>query len=94
MTAQILAVAIFLVMFFLIITERFPKQYTTLICGALTLLLVFTVGFGIVEGNWGKAANAIKETLNVHNIFTAGFWYTAAGESESKGIDWATIIFL
>ena len=78
MIAQILAVAIFLVMFGLIITERFPKQYTTLVCGALTLILVFVLGM----------------QLDVHNIFTAGFWYTAAGENESKGIDWATIIFL
>lgn len=92
--AQFFAVAIFLVMFFLIITERFPKQYTTLVCGVLTLLLVFVVGFGVNGGDWSHAALAIKETLNVHTIFKLGFWYTAAGEVESSGIDWGTIIFL
>ena len=97
MIAQILAVAIFLVMFGLIITERFPKQYTTLVCGALTLILVFVLGMQLDVHFFGKEYStfeSIKETLNVHNIFTAGFWYTAAGENESKGIDWATIIFL
>lgn len=97
MVAQILAVAIFLVMFALVITEKFPKQYTTLVCGALTLILVFGVGMQVDGHFFGKAYNSLeslKETLNVHNIFTLGFWYTAAGESESKGIDWATIIFL
>ena len=42
--AQILAVVIFLVMFFAIIVEIIERQWTTLICGALTLLLVFGLG--------------------------------------------------
>lgn len=97
MFAQIFAVTIFLIMFGLIITERFPKQYTTLVCGALTLLLVFGLGMQLDIHLFGKEYSSlvsIKETLNIHNIFTPGFWYTAAGEEESKGIDWATIIFL
>lgn len=97
MIAQIIAIGIFLVMFFLIITEKFPKQWTTLVCGALTLILVFGLGMQLDVHLFGKEYNtfeSIKETLNVHNILTAGFWYTAAGENESKGIDWATIIFL
>ena len=97
MIAQIFAVTIFLIMFGLIITERFPKQYTTLVCGALTLVLVFGLGMQLDIHFFGKDYSSlvsIKETLNIHNIFTPGFWYTAAGESESKGIDWATIIFL
>ena len=97
MVAQITAVVIFLVMFILIITEKFPKHFTTLVCGALTLILVFGVGMNIDNHFFGKDYNGLEsilETLNVKNIFTAGFWYTAAGENESKGIDWATIIFL
>ena len=47
MVAQITAVVIFLVMFILIITEKFPKHFTTLVCGALTLILVFGVGMNI-----------------------------------------------
>lgn len=97
MVAQITAVVIFLVMFILIIMEKFPKQYITLVCAVLTLALVFGLGMNIDNHFFGKDYNALEstmETLNVKNIFTLGFWYTAAGESESKGIDWATIIFL
>ena len=38
--AQIFAVIIFLAMFTLIITEKFERQWVTLVCGGLTLLLV------------------------------------------------------
>ena len=96
MVSQILAVAIFLVMFGLIITERFPRQYVTLCCGALTLLLVFGLGMQVDNHFFGKDYNgleAIKETLSLHTFFTKEFWY-AVGESESKGINWATILFI
>lgn len=97
MVAQITAVVIFLVMFSLIITEKFPKQFTTLVCGALTLILVFGVGMNVdnqISGGHYNWVTSLRETLNVENIFKLGFWYTAAGEIESKGIDWATIFFL
>ena len=38
---KILAVAIFVVMFALIIWDRFPRQWVTLGSGALVLVLVF-----------------------------------------------------
>ena len=59
--AQILAVVIFLVMFFAIIVEIIERQWTTLICGALTLLLVFGLGLH----SW----DAVWETLNIKSIF-------------------------
>lgn len=96
MVSQIIVVSIFLVMFLLIIADRFPRQYVTLICGALTLLLVFVAGMSFDNRFFNAGYNpllSIKETLNVHSIFTPGFWYTA-GESESKGINWATILFI
>ena len=87
MLAQIIAVVIFLLMFVLIILDKIERQYITLGCGAATLLLVF----GLCMHNM----DAIRETLNVGNIFTLSFWY-AAGESaeNSSGINWATIIFI
>lgn len=96
MVAQIIAFLIFIVMFFFIITDRFPRQYVTLISAAITLVFVF--GFGMVIDNkfLGASYNpfaSIKETLNLHSIFTLGFWYSV-GESESKGVNWATIIFI
>lgn len=87
MLAEILAVIIFLVMFILIITDKIERHYVTLGCGLLTLLLVFGLGMHSME--------AVKETLNIHNIFTLEFWYAAGEASESSsGINWATIIFI
>ncbi len=85
LAAQILAVLIFVVMFVLIIMEKFERQNVTLICGLLTLVVVF----GICMHDMG----AVIETLNVHNIFTLNFWYQAE-ESASSGINWSTIIFI
>ena len=85
--AQILATAIFLMMFFLVITEVVERQWVTLGCGLLTLLLVFGLGLHSWE--------AVMKTLNVRSIFTLGFWIASAGEGESSsGINWATIIFI
>ncbi|MCQ2585439.1 MAG: anion permease [Treponema sp.] len=87
MLAQIFAVIIFIVMFLLIITEKFERQWTTLVCGLLTLILVFGVGMHSWE--------ACMKTLNVRSIFTPEFWYAAGESSESSsGINWATIIFI
>ena len=82
LVARILAVTIFIVMFIMIITEKIEKQYVTLACGLLTLLLVFGVGIGLVGGDGGLMKSAIVDTLNVHNIFTPGFWYSAGEAAE------------
>ena len=84
--AQILAVVIFLVMFFAIIVEIIERQWTTLICGALTLLLVFGLGLH----SW----DAVWETLNIKSIFSAGFWYSSGESESSSGINWETIVFI
>ena len=85
--AQILAVIIFVTMFILIITEIFERQWITLVCGILTLGLVFVLGLHSWDG--------ILKTLNVRQIFTLGFWYAkGAAEESSSGINWATIIFI
>lgn len=85
--AQILAVTIFLVMFVLIVIDKIEKQYVTLACAALTLILVF--GLAMHSGA------AAYETLNVHSIFKPSFWYAAGeGEHAASGINWSTIVFL
>lgn len=87
MVTKMCAVIIFLVMFALIITDKFERHLVTLGCGAATLIVVF--GFCM------HSMDAVVETLNVHNIFTLGFWYEAGSASESTGgINWATIIFI
>ena len=87
MAAQITALIIFVAMFALIISEKIERHIVTLVCGAITLIVVFGVCM--------HSSDAIMETLNVRSIFTADFWY-AAGESteSSSGINWATIIFI
>ncbi len=85
--AQILAVAIFVIMFALIISDKIERQYITLVSGVLVLVLVFGVAM--------HDTNAIIETLNVRSIFTPGFWYAAgSAEESSAGINWSTIIFI
>ena len=87
MTAQILAVAIFLVMFLLIIMDKIERHIVTLLCACATFILVFGLGM--------HSMSAAMETLNVRNIFTVGFWYEAGQSAESSsGINWATILFI
>ena len=88
--AQLFAVIIFIVMFTLIITEKFERQWVTLVCGCLTLFFVFGIGFGFSS----KSVLAISETLNIKDVFSLGFWYTKNAHLSSKGIDWATIFFI
>lgn len=85
--AQILAAAIFIVMFLMIVLDKIERHFVTLGCGVLTLAVVF----GIVM----RSPDAILETLNLRSIFTLDFWYAAGESSESSsGINWATIIFI
>jgi Na+/H+ antiporter NhaD/arsenite permease-like protein len=74
-------------MFALIIMDKIPRHYVTLGCGLATIVIVFGICM--------RSPSAIIETLNVHNIFTVDFWYSAGEANESSsGINWATIIFI
>lgn len=85
--AQILAVAIFLVMFVLIVLDKIERHYVTLGCGFLTVVVVF----GIVM----RDTKAIFETMNLKSIFTVSFWYASEHvEENTTGINWATIFFI
>lgn len=87
MIAKILAIIIFIIMFGLIISDRFERHKVTLICGLATVVLVFGLAM--------QSIDAFLETVNVQNIFTVNFWYESASASESSsGINWATILFL
>lgn len=85
--AQILAIAIFVVMFGFMITEKIEKQWVTLAAGSLTMIFVFGIAM--------QSGSALMETLNVKSIITKEFWITSGeGGESSSGINWATIIFL
>lgn len=88
MIAEIAAIAIFLVMFALIITEKFERHIVTLACGALTLILVF--------GLCLRSPGAIMETLNLSALAQPEQWYTAGSHAaeSSGGINWSTILFI
>ena len=74
-------------MFILIITEVWERHIVTLGCALLTLILVFGICM--------HSPSAIIETLNIHSIFSSGFWHTAGEASEaSAGINWETIVFI
>ncbi len=83
--AQIFAVIIFVGMFIMIVLDKIERHYVTLGSGILTLVVVF----GICMRN----GTAIMDTLALKNFATKDFWYQVT-ESESKGINWATIIFI
>ncbi|MBO6214131.1 MAG: citrate transporter [Lachnospiraceae bacterium] len=84
--AQIAAIVIFVLMFVLIVWDKFERQYITMGCGAATLVIVF----GVIM----KSPDTIMEALNIRNIFTMGFWHSSGETGESIGINWATIIFI
>jgi len=86
MAAQITAIVIFVAMFVMIIMDKIEKHYVTLGCGLLTLIAVF----GVCMQDFG----AMWDTINLKAIATAEFWHTSGAETESGGIDWATILFL
>lgn len=87
LAAQILAVVIFIAMFVMIVMDKIERQYVTLGCGLLTLVVVLGICMRDVE--------AILNVLNFRSIFTVDFWYAAGeGGESSGGINWATIIFI
>ena len=87
MVAQIIAVTLFLLMFILIITDKWERHVITLGCALLTLVLVFDVGM--------RSMSAITETLNLGSFFTKSFWYSGGSSAEtSSGINWETIVFV
>ncbi len=83
--AAVFAVIIFVIMFIMIVIDKIERQYVTLGCGLLTIIVVF--------GLCMKSMSAIWDTLSFKSFATTEFWYQVT-ESESKGINWATIIFI
>lgn len=87
MMAQIFAVAIFVVMFLLVVSEKIERQWVTCGCGLLMLVFVFGLGMHSTEAIWN--------TLNFSNIIKPSLWYAGAEAAESSsGINWETIIFI
>lgn len=86
MTAQIVAVAIFLIMFLLLILERIPRHIVTLSSGLATLLLVF--------GLCMRDPGAIVNSLSFQSFLSPSFWYCRGAVETTTGINWETILFI
>lgn len=82
-----MAVAIFVIMFALIVSEKIERQWASLGCGALMLVVVFGICM--------RSKTAVLETLNFGELATTHFWYAnEAAEEVSTGVNWATILFI
>jgi Na+/H+ antiporter NhaD/arsenite permease-like protein len=86
MLAQIFAVVIFLLMFIVIIINRFPRYIPALVGGALTILIVFLILM--------KSPATIISVLNFGQIVQSAFWIPGHEPLESTGVNWQTIIFI
>jgi len=86
MLGQIVALAIFVVMFIVITTGKVKRYIPALIGGALTILIVFL----LIERNTDSVINV----LNLGQIFEGKFWLPGHEHLESQGINWQTIIFI
>ena len=84
--AQLSAAAIFLLMFILLVTERFERHIVTLACGLFTLVIVFGLCMRDVQAIW--------ETLSLESFFRTEFWHHLGSAEPSMGINWETILFI
>ena len=84
--SQIVALAIFVVMFIVITTGKVKRYIPALIGGALTILIVFL----LIERN----VDSVTNVLNLGQMFEGKFWLPGHEHLESQGINWQTIIFI
>ncbi len=84
--SQILAIAIFLVMFITIISGKVHRFIPALIGAALTILVVFLLVM--------KSPEAVVNVLNLGQLGHFSFWVPGQEHIESRGVNWQTIIFI
>lgn len=83
---QILALAIFLVMFGVIMWGKIHRYIPALIGAALVIVVVFLIVM--------RDASLVTATFNFGPLVTDNFWYPGHQAIESKGVNWQTIIFI
>jgi Na+/H+ antiporter NhaD/arsenite permease-like protein len=84
--SQILALAIFVLLFGAVIVGRIHRYIPALIAGGLTL--------GVVFGLVMKEPGAIANVLNLGQMVHPGFWVPGQQQIEARGVNWQTIIFI
>lgn len=84
--SQILAIAIFLLMFTTIIIGKVHRYVPALIGAALVLIVVF---LGVMH-----SPESILNVLNIGQLGELRFWIPGQEHIESRGVNWQTIIFI
>lgn len=88
MLSQLLAVAIFVLMFFNLVAGKIDRWLVTLTAGILTIAVVFLFAMHSPE--------AVEKALSLKSFGEYQFWYAgqgAAGEVNA-GINWSTVLFI
>ncbi len=84
--SQILAIAIFLIMFIVIVIGKVHRFIPALIGAALVIIVVFLVIM--------KSPHVILSVLNLGQLGEFRFWIPGEQYIESHGVNWQTIIFI
>jgi Na+/H+ antiporter NhaD/arsenite permease-like protein len=84
--SQILAIAIFIIMFAAIIYGKVHRYIPALIGAALTIGVVFLLVM--------RNPDSVVSVLNLGQLSTLNFWVPGQEHIESYGVNWQTIIFI
>jgi len=84
--SQILAIAIFVVMFIAIVSGKVHRYIPALIGAALTIIIVLLITL--------KSPAAVLSVLNLEQVGQLNFWIPGQEHIESQGVNWQTIIFI
>jgi Na+/H+ antiporter NhaD/arsenite permease-like protein len=84
--SQILAIAIFVIMFAAIIAGKVHRFVPALIGAAFTLLIVFLLVM--------KSPDSVVSVLNLEQLGQFRFWVPGQEHIESYGVNWQTIVFI
>lgn len=84
--SQILALAIFVVMFIAIVVGKVHRYIPALIGATLTLIVVFLIVL--------RSPEAVFNVLNLGQLGQFSFWVPGQEHIESSGVNWQTIVFI
>jgi Na+/H+ antiporter NhaD/arsenite permease-like protein len=83
---QILAIAIFVIMLAIIISDKAPRYIPALGGAVLMIIVVFLIVMRSPESVW--------RVLNLSELARLSFWVPGGEHVESYGVNWQTIIFI
>jgi Na+/H+ antiporter NhaD/arsenite permease-like protein len=84
--SQVLAIAIFAIMFIAIVSGKIHRYIPALVGAALVIIVVFISVM--------KSPEAIFSVLNLGQLGQLRFWILGHEQVESHGVNWQTIIFI